>query len=58
MKDLSSFPDDQFVFLIRKLWQQKQKLKDWAFKNNKMDLVKTLYGEIELLKETERRLSK
>lgn len=46
----------QFPFIIRKMYKNKEDLLKWAKNENKNKLVKSLMSEIEILKETERRL--
>lgn len=48
--------NDQLLFLVRKLWQDKQELLKWSRSQNKEKLTSGLIKEIELLKEIEKRL--
>lgn len=56
MKDYSAFPDNQFSFVVRKLWQDKVELLNWAVRQGKDNLATNLEKEIHILKEVERRL--
>jgi hypothetical protein len=55
--DFSGYDDHQFSFLIRRMWNDDLKLQQWAKRENKTELVKSLERDIRVLKEAERRLS-
>lgn len=56
MKNYDGFSDDQFAFIIRKLWVDKVELLNWAMRQGKDELATKLEKEINILKGAERRL--
>lgn len=49
-------PNSQFCYLIVKLIDKKKKCLEWHKKENRIEQAETVFKEIELLKEIEKRL--